>query len=943
MSNDLRRVIDEEEVTYSWSRKKANPDLKQQDVPKEKRMPESPTPIGVEVQDGNLPAATADSGEPPADSRGKLPSRGKSPSQRREGPERNSSDASHNNARASKKISFDPKDLAVVASKAESKAPANGSRGRPTEAGKQQSHAIDLGKAQEAKGQRMTDCTQRPDVAAKVVAYDGGKVCLTTGAMSKACGRELLHWARGELSNELACLHIDDWSQGQITWPETAGSSVQNRFGLLAGMLADAALKRTHIASLRTDCFSGSPWEVMRKGVQAVLDMTRLEGSGNTILASEVENALVRLESCANVDGPAKQLEFSVQRELLRLFWTDATPNFAECELDDAWLLQFLAQTHQQVRDMASTTPLATLREQNEFLDNYLVRLLRLKRALVTLVDRWEKVDYYAVLGVSPTASDKEIKAAYRKACLRLHPDKGGDKTQFQQLQDAYAQILEERAKKDSEHAKKNPENGTGSNSGAGTNQKGSQQGGRSTGATKVSTCLQLENDPGSAKANAEMEQTSSADGEVAMAEQRLNELVESINGRVHSAEQAEAKVQRLKKDKGGVDALQAAQEAGKTMLALSEELGTLGDTFSEAVMEVAESSLALAARFAMIPSAMLLTDVALSCTFEASRIQHAAHQLKEVRRDTVSTLQTLDTNLSMAKIIGSIDTETFKLSLGLVAKATSRIISSIRSAAVAVKDATTRGRQCKVHAKAVVAFASGRSAADLEAEDVTVHGALPAPETCNVPQDPEVPSEQAPPKAETEASPAEERNGASGQKPENALPNEWSAAVQGQVQNHRLFQQINADLMALQQRARAHLSKCGKAQQLADVPASDCDSVFQLVGEALLAATEKTIGELDTAHASADILESLLSRHFAFVERCGSSLASTLDLRTQLVRLAALLDAQAVIVALEKEVKPRLASHCGSAEKELHASLFSSLDRQFELLCSAVVAARLP
>merc|ERR1719401_1645054 len=86
------------------------------------------------------------------------------------------------------------------------------------------------------------------------------------------------------------------------------------------------------------------------------------------------------------------------------------------------------------------------LRESNT-IDAYLVRLLRLKRALAALLDEWEKVDHYAVLGLPRTATDKELKTAYRKACLRLHPDKGGDKAQFQQLQDSYARILEERSK----------------------------------------------------------------------------------------------------------------------------------------------------------------------------------------------------------------------------------------------------------------------------------------------------------------------------------------------------------------------------------------------------------------------------------------------------------------------------------------------------------------
>jgi curved DNA-binding protein len=47
-------------------------------------------------------------------------------------------------------------------------------------------------------------------------------------------------------------------------------------------------------------------------------------------------------------------------------------------------------------------------------------------------------MDHYSTLGVSRDASQEEIKKAYRKLAMTHHPDKGGDPTEFQKLNDAY-------------------------------------------------------------------------------------------------------------------------------------------------------------------------------------------------------------------------------------------------------------------------------------------------------------------------------------------------------------------------------------------------------------------------------------------------------------------------------------------------------------------------
>ena len=46
--------------------------------------------------------------------------------------------------------------------------------------------------------------------------------------------------------------------------------------------------------------------------------------------------------------------------------------------------------------------------------------------------------DHYSTLGVARNATPDEIKRAYRKLASVTHPDKGGDKEQFQKIQAAY-------------------------------------------------------------------------------------------------------------------------------------------------------------------------------------------------------------------------------------------------------------------------------------------------------------------------------------------------------------------------------------------------------------------------------------------------------------------------------------------------------------------------
>ncbi|KAN0061674.1 Type I HSP40 co-chaperone [Thecaphora frezii] len=59
-----------------------------------------------------------------------------------------------------------------------------------------------------------------------------------------------------------------------------------------------------------------------------------------------------------------------------------------------------------------------------------------------------KETKFYDLLGVSPTASDAELKKAYRKKALQAHPDKGGDPEEFKAITAAY-EILSDADKRE--------------------------------------------------------------------------------------------------------------------------------------------------------------------------------------------------------------------------------------------------------------------------------------------------------------------------------------------------------------------------------------------------------------------------------------------------------------------------------------------------------------
>lgn len=65
--------------------------------------------------------------------------------------------------------------------------------------------------------------------------------------------------------------------------------------------------------------------------------------------------------------------------------------------------------------------------------------------------------DPHKILGIGPDASVQEIQKAYRRRATKYHPDAGGDAWAFQQVQEAYEQIMRARGKPGPAPAKAKP------------------------------------------------------------------------------------------------------------------------------------------------------------------------------------------------------------------------------------------------------------------------------------------------------------------------------------------------------------------------------------------------------------------------------------------------------------------------------------------------------
>lgn len=207
---------------------------------------------------------------------------------------------------------------------------------------------------------------------------------------------------------------------------------------------------------LHDEVFRKQPMEAIREAFGLLGFRAPPDGDWTGMAAEEVSLSYRRL--ClrghpSRGGAPRSYLKLQVAMELIRAFSGEAGPleplrtggTATGFMLDDTTLARELQLTAAQAEEEATKLAQEDLEEMNRALDEYILRQMCFKSEIVDEIARLHEDSAYAILGVSSDATDAEIKRAYKLIAMQCHPDKGGDKEDFQELNSAYEKIMEQR------------------------------------------------------------------------------------------------------------------------------------------------------------------------------------------------------------------------------------------------------------------------------------------------------------------------------------------------------------------------------------------------------------------------------------------------------------------------------------------------------------------
>lgn len=279
---------------------------------------------------------------------------------------------------------------------------------------------------------------------------DASCASLPASELPAAARGAVAAWARGDVTGARCLLELEAGTPsavrrgppGRPTW-----SAIANLCGLASG----DAFCSGHRDGLWTATFGQTPSSALRTGLLAVKAEAAI-GTG-TLSADELHLGLRALElrsKCAEGGGAAGgRIQAQTWRELFRLYLRPSeseSESFRGRECLAATLRAALAQTPAGVEREATQRELQDdLRSLPEGWDDVTKALVGMSKCLKDALESIKTYGPYSALGVEVDSPDADLKKAYRELCLVYHPDKGGDTASFQQLQQAYETIVDDR------------------------------------------------------------------------------------------------------------------------------------------------------------------------------------------------------------------------------------------------------------------------------------------------------------------------------------------------------------------------------------------------------------------------------------------------------------------------------------------------------------------
>lgn len=267
-------------------------------------------------------------------------------------------------------------------------------------------------------------------------------------------------WAFGQISGRQLLLRLESCaSVAEVlrdATPAAEGGAEEDETAALGEALlwgagcaglggADRRLRR-----LQEALETATPVEVLESAREAVERECGAEADGADADDLNWDWALRRIAARARkASDIGSALLVEVWHELLRVHLSasgtdDRGHLAAECREaeEDASVLFWLQRSEEEAREAARAMPQERLTREVERLMDYAARAMLLGGRLRELVEGWSRFDAYRVLGVRKGASKSEVRRAFYRKALVLHPDKGGDKAAFQELQRAYDEVL---------------------------------------------------------------------------------------------------------------------------------------------------------------------------------------------------------------------------------------------------------------------------------------------------------------------------------------------------------------------------------------------------------------------------------------------------------------------------------------------------------------------